>query len=322
MNTNAQNLPPEVLETIINFASEPEDEEDEEDWDFDPEFEEDEGDLPEGVEVLSREDMELIISKTTLFRCALVSKTWLWPARRRLQSLLDLKHVFIFSTGILAFSNLFGSPLCTLDSGLIQTLTIQLHKDTPDGVTIPFFALLSTLDRISLPSIHTISIHDASPDFSANNNNNLLSPRSTKIQSAIKTLEFCNPRPESSEFRLRRNFVPFKSITRAASLFPSLETLIVQRSSLDRRRGEELGLSRPPPLLRKLDVDALSFLYIMDWLAASEFNISNIVSLSIDENFSQREEQLVLDRLPRALDLLRPNLQECELCTSLPSVFD
>ncbi len=284
MNINHQYLPPEVVETIVNFASH---------------FTNKRGRLD---------------SKRTLLDCALVCKTWLWPARRRLQSLhLNLERVSIISTRILTFSDIFGSPLCTFDSDLIQTLTIHPNHNTRHGDLVPVLRLLSALERISLalPSLHTLSFCDTNLNFSDNGHNDASdSPddsTTATVRSKIKTLKFQNVQGSES----------LDSVVQAASLFPSLETLKAKRASWDRRHNKKLLSFRPPPSLRRLDVDTLTFVSVMEWLVAFKYDFTPIVSVSIDESLSQHKDQLITDHLPRDLGLLGSNLQECELCTPL-----
>ncbi len=244
-------------------------------------------------------------SKRILFRCALVCKSWLWPARRRLQSFLYLKRVSIASNRILAFSNAFRSPLCTLDATEVQTLTIEADSEARGDGGFALFPM-SALDGIFLPSLHTLSFQNILFIF---NNGDLTD--TTVLPFNIRTLKIENVNPGS-----------FESATHVASLLPSLETLIVRRTSLwNRRRNKnKKRLSyTPPPTLRKLDVDTLTFLYVMEWLVASKFDLSNIASVSIHNGFNQYQDQFVRDRLPWALKLLKPNV-ECKFRT-LPPLF-
>ncbi len=284
MNTIHQRLPLEIVDIIVDFASY-----------FISDLENKQGRLD---------------SKWALLQCSLVCKTWLWPARRLLQSLhLNLERVSIFSTRILQFSDIFGSPLCTLDSGLIQTLVVLPGDSPQDEHLVPFFTLLFALDKISLPSLHIIWFYDTNLAFS-NDGNNVLSSGLTAIRSSIKAPEFRNPRSEE-----------FESVIHAASLFPFLKTLISPRTTRDRRRGKKPLAFRPPLSLQKLNVDTLTFLYAVEWLVTFDFDLSNIVSVSINEDFNQCRDQFIENHLPQAFSLLGPTLQECELCRSPTSFF-
>ncbi len=280
MATNHQHLPPEVVEIIISLATHASN-----------------SDINKGHSY----------SRKTLLKCALVCKTWLWPARRLLQSLhLDLEHVSIVSARIVTFSNIFGSPLCTLDSGLIQTLSIRPDKRSRNVLhnRVPFLVLSSALDNISFSSLHTILFYNISLVFNKDDNNFLFSG-STTIWSAVKTLSFKNLINHDGEF---------EHVVHAASLFPSLETLIAQRTFWDKRRTKKKKFFHPPTSLRKLEVDTLTFQRVMDWLEAGEFDLSRITSVFINEKFTIDEDVPIRDRTRQGLDLLGPNLQEFGLC--------
>lgn len=138
MDTNYQHLPSEIVELIIDFASDP---------------------SPQNANMNPG-------YKHTLLTCALPCKTWLWPARRRLLSLdLRLRTIKVSQQTLLTLFDIFRSPLCTLDPRFIQVLEIAADPGSEVGTTFPIFALLSILDRIPLLSLHTLRFRDVSLNF-------------------------------------------------------------------------------------------------------------------------------------------------------------
>lgn len=238
-----------------------------------------------------------------LSNCALVCKTWLWPARRRLRSLY-FKREYAVSIQptlqeLVALSEVFHSPLCTIDPGIIQVLTI---RSTQKGDFVPLTTSLSTLDRISLPSLHTLSFVNVNPEFGKSSETT--SSFAPTIRSKIKAIEF---RGDSL-------CQPFESVVYATHLFPMTETLTAYNTSWDRRHNKRLHSFCPPQSLQKLDVDTLTFVYLVEWLIAKSGH-SSISSLSVHDTTGMHNGPLVSRRLPLLLDLLGPNLKEFELCT-------
>ncbi len=140
MDANHQHLPYELVDLIIDFAS-------------DPSFQTADCDT---------------LPKQTLLVCALVCKTWLWPARRRFLSLyFEAGVVKLLATpqAFLKFHDAFNSPLCTLDPTFIRVLNIQDWLYSRATVIFPFSTLLSILTEISLPSLRTIRLENIEPNF-------------------------------------------------------------------------------------------------------------------------------------------------------------
>ncbi len=284
MTISHQPLPLEVVEIIIEFSSQ----------------------YNRKIPILDFSDC-----KNTLLQCALVCRMWLWPARRFLeQTFLDLERISI-SPRCIEDLALFGSPLCTLDSDLVQELVIhrsdRTHRpERGEEVFISVFTLLSALGRATLPSLQEISFQGVLLDLSHSEHPNFPPDNLvTTSRSNIKILVIDGD----------DHFNSYENIVHTASLFPSLEELFVNQDHWDNYRHDTIISFTPPLSLRKLRVDPLSLVcVVMDWLVpCGSFDLTNIVSVSIFGGDIGWEDPSIVDRLPWVLKLLRPNLEEFEL---------
>lgn len=165
--------------------------------------------LPEIVDIVidfalgyfPQTEWEYLESGGILLACALVCKTWLWPAQCRPQSLhfgreqaVSIRHT---SQELLTLSEIFGSLLRTLDPRNIQRLVYLTERLKMD---IWHFSrcYLSTLDIIPLPSLHTLSFINTTPRFSKGEDTT--SFFASTIRSKIKAIKFWGGKGDGPAF--------------------------------------------------------------------------------------------------------------------------
>lgn len=286
MDANHQHLPYDVVELVIDFASEP------------------------FIWTTSRNT----VSKHILLVCALVCKTWLWPARRRLLSLcfkLGVVKLDATPKAFLYFHEVFNSPLCTLDSAFIRRLKIKARLAYSKAfVILPFSTLLSILTEISLPSLHTIRFRDIYPIFNSFNIEieeedsstcYSVTPVSHGTLSQVRKLVFSASQYGPSALGF---------IAKTTRYFPCLESLTVTCwFGAGLRLNGNSCFFRPPQSLRKLVVDTLTCVGLVAWLATCGH--ANISLLLLQDGKYMVEGAIT--RLLLALDTLGCGLEEFEL---------
>ncbi len=276
-----QRLPYDVAELIIDFASDP------------PTHNQVPGESP--------------TPKTTLLVCALVCKTWLSHTRRRLLSLYfasGVVEIFSAPQNFLTFSDIFRSPLCTLDPAFIRGLSIVARPDKEDDKVFPFLTLSSILSEISFPSLDTLRFRDTFPKFNEG--------ESDRASFSVPPTTFPQVKNLIFEFRLGSPEIGLIALT--SQFFPCLESLAVfEVRPGTQNQNERLFYLLPPQSLRKLVADKATFVYLAEWLAACSH--TNISSLSIEDGFSRDQEvdQDFLRRLFLALDVVGRSLKELQL---------
>lgn len=246
--------------------------------------------------------------KRMLLACALVCKTWLWPARRRLFHLdYRLRNITTSPRSLPAILDIFHSPLCTLDPGSIYFLEITVGPDSQEAEqTISFFKLLSTIDRIPFLSLRSLIFRGVSLDFDIDQDGSPNSLVPTALPQ-IKYFSFESPKD---------NPLPFENVVRATQLFPSLENLTARGTTGIQNRSEVVYSFRPPQSLRWLCADTSTFFRMVDWLTAFEPKYTNIPMLSIYDSITDHREQEVNSRVSLALDTLGHRLEEFNLSMS------
>ncbi len=286
MDANCPYLPYEITELIIDIASE-----------------------PSQAQYRGR----YVDRNSTVLMCALVCKSWVSQARRRLLTLYfpsGVVRIFSYRQDFLLFHDIFCSPLCTLDTALIQVLSIW-HPDGND--VFPFSLLLSALHGISLPSLNTIRFHLTCPVFDDNGESDGTSSSSSLGVSStllsVKNLTFETGVYISPALR---------AVAKTIQFFPCLETLSVYGVTFNNqgRKIKAVSYPGPPQSLRKLVVDPATLGYLVKWLAA--YNRTDIKSLSIaDIHCGHSGVELEDSRLLLALDTLGHSLEEFELSMEL-----
>ncbi len=285
MDADPRRLPYEILELIIDFASDP---------------------SPQNTNWYMRP------KRTLLLVCALVCRTWLSIARPRLVAFhVKLGVVKLFATPqeFLTFRNVFGSPLCTFDRTLIRVLNIGARSYWKTFVVSPISMLLYILSEISLPSLHTISFPNVyltpkpSIDKDDDGIGTFVPPMSQATLPQVTKLVF-------SAFEFGPLALGF--IVKTTQFFPCLESLTAQRergAGLKLDEKENLCHIRPPQSLRELVVDASTIVGLVEWLTACDH--TNISSLLLhDDNWLNEG---AVNHLSLALNTLGRSLEELEI---------
>ncbi len=241
-------------------------------------------------------------SKHTLLACALVCRSWLSHARRRLESLCfksGIVNICLKSQEFEVFRDIFRSPLCTLDPSFIKSLEI---KDGPGDENIfPFFTLLSII--AAFPSLDTLRFQEVCPSFSEGEDDTSSPPFPAPFPQ-VKNLTFSVHFYDSS---------PLGIIAKTCHFFPYLESLTVYGADCGGQYQSEnlsaLSQFRPAHSLRKLVVDTTSFVSLFGWLAACHH--TNFSSLSIqDDQYTEPNE---IKQLYPFLDAVAHSLEDFQL---------
>lgn len=218
-----------------------------------------------------------------LLVCALVCRTWMSIARRRLLSLYFPTGVIKIrrdAKDILALVDVFRSPFRTLAPAFIKTLcftpflqlksssTVQHRNTKPQS----FRGALSTLDAVTFSSLRTFEFENGSqPPSDGEGDEDAVTTPPLPVLYQIKTLVF-------HIFHCQL----FSDVVHLIRLCPFVEevTVFVADSSY---RIMDLSLHQlhPPIYIRSLVLDTQALLEMTDWMMMCQPNYTNISSLMI-----------------------------------------
>ncbi len=281
MGTNRQCLPYDITDLIIDFASDP--------------------------SLCTTSNTSTL--KCMLLLCALVCKSWLLHARRRLVSFYFPEGVVKIgpdSQAFFTFRDIFCSPLCTLDPSFIRSLSIDARGYTnPEDRVFPFFRLLSIINEISLPSLDTIYFESACPDFAKDEDHD---DNTSHEPSSLALPQVKNLKLEALSYH---NSSPLDVIVKTTQFFPYLGSLTVYGLI---EPGDQSQYERLPPFrshsLRKLVVNTSYFLTLVGWLVVCcHTNISSLSIRDDDDDFGEDTKEQIFS----ALDAVGHSLEEFTL---------
>ncbi len=251
----------------------------------------------------------------TFLTCALVCKTWTSIARRRLLSLYFPSGEVRLrwgSTDVLALTDIFRSPLCTIHPASVKILHFVQKTSEPPSDRVEaevrileaksIYAALSTLDAAVFPFLQTLVFDIKSlPPLGSGSDDDAFEAPLLPVLSQVKSLVF----------RIFRYYL-FSDIVHLIRLCPSVEevTAFFDNSSFS-RMDSSLYVLHPPASLRSLVLDMHALLDVTYWMMTCPPYYANISSLVIHRFFW--DEYIDSNNLQRFLDGLGRNLQKLVL---------
>lgn len=242
--------------------------------------------------------------RPTFLTCALVCKTWMSLARRRLLSLYFPDGRVTIASGlddVFGLVDIFLSPLCTLDPTFIRILCISSFRKPFHEVGIYhqlFLTVLPNLDASLFPSLQSFEFYGLL--LSNENEYHPCTSPSSPIFSQIKSLIIHPPhRP------------PFQEIIYTIRLCPFVEEVTVWSGDVEETEPHLYRELRPPRSLQKLSLDVPVVGEMVKWMMLSGPPHTTIPSLTICD--LAWNEEIGDPDLRKLLNYVGPNLEELVL---------